>query len=627
MTDGRLVVPEGLVIDEVARDRLARQLRRQPDEVVGVAAEVGELPSGSSYRVQAEWQSLEPLAAWESATVPVRGAVLLRPGARYEVIDGLVGVDGPFVVDRGAHVHDPWAPIGSVLDASELGRPPFPRRPVAVFCATEPDAEVADWARGMVNRLVRRDVEARLAFPSVDAGLHLTRPCLVGAASIQALAADLIVALDPGAAALAEEWCGTNRATVVIELVDDLEMTQRLVSWQIARARGRVRAQISRRVGPPSLARLVVRLSAGPQPAPPTDSAADAVGEPRAVRENWGAHAGRRLECVVLTGASGTAVSLRVAGLIDHLGAAGIAVTQAECGRELPPAATTATLVVLAGIEPAPALSELVATRAAHQLPTVVDLDPGSITAAGDLAPDLARLASDCGYVTAPTDALPEAPAGARMRSLAFPTMLTRERAAALRTASAERSPRAGTALGWYLGSGPQPVPEFIDAVGEGLAKLLADRPDLRVDVVGDSARLPVALRRHDRVSVITDAEPDADVVAGWDLHLWAPRIIADDVVDDLRPLVEASAAGLATILPLAARKCMDGVAANQLVVSRVSEAEGWAAVARRVLDDDRMRAHVALDARRWFRSVHGLAACRTSVNRLLGWARYEVPA
>ena len=72
VTDGRLVVPEGLVIDEVARERLIRQLERQPAEVKGVAAEVGALPPGASYRVHAEWRSLEPLSAHTAATAAVR---------------------------------------------------------------------------------------------------------------------------------------------------------------------------------------------------------------------------------------------------------------------------------------------------------------------------------------------------------------------------------------------------------------------------------------------------------------------------------------------------------------------------------------------------------------------------
>ncbi|MCU1464219.1 MAG: hypothetical protein JWM72_147, partial [Actinomycetia bacterium] len=360
VTDGRLVVPEGLAIDEVARERLALQLALQPPEVVGVAGEVGELPPGSSYRVHAEWRSLEPRSAVTESTAPVRGAVLLRRGARFEVIDGLVAADGRVVVDRGAHVHDPWAPVGALLDASAEGRPPFPRRPVAVFAATETDPVRADWARRMVNRLIRREVEGRLAFPSVADGLHLTRPCLVGTASIEALAADVIVALDPGAASNAADWCASNRATVVIEFVDDVEITQRLVSWQIAAARGRVRALVGPRIGAPNLARLVTRLSSGPQPGPPTDAAADEAASPRVVRENWAGAAASRPSCVIVTGAPGVSATMRIAGFVDHFEAAGVAVVTASADQELPDRASDATVVVLASVDRSPAITKLV---------------------------------------------------------------------------------------------------------------------------------------------------------------------------------------------------------------------------------------------------------------------------
>src|SRR2546422_4963165 len=142
----RLVVPEGLMIDESARERLERQLALAPAGVAGVGAETSELAPGASYRVHAEWTALEPrppAAARTSAVV--RGAVLLRPEVEFAVRDGSVEIaGGSALVDAGAHVHDPYRPIGTLQDASELGRPPFPRRPVVVFLACErgPDR---DW--------------------------------------------------------------------------------------------------------------------------------------------------------------------------------------------------------------------------------------------------------------------------------------------------------------------------------------------------------------------------------------------------------------------------------------------------------------------------------------------------
>ena len=104
-----LAIPDGWVIDELAQDRLARQLTRAPDHIQGVAAETSALPSGASYRVHAERLCLRPLsAAVETSVSAVHGAVLLRPGVAFEGRDGVVpaerGIDsraGPGR-DRGA---------------------------------------------------------------------------------------------------------------------------------------------------------------------------------------------------------------------------------------------------------------------------------------------------------------------------------------------------------------------------------------------------------------------------------------------------------------------------------------------------------------------------------------------
>jgi hypothetical protein len=624
VTDGRLVVPEGLVIDEVARERLVRQLACQPAEIKGVAAEVDELPAGSSYRVQAEWSSLEPLSAVVRSTAAVRAAVLTRPDVRFDVTDGLVGVDGPFVIDRGAHVHDPWTPVGPLLDASERGRPPFPRRPVVVFAATEIDPDTADWARRMVNRLVRREVEGRLALPTAFGsgadGLHLTRPCRSGAESVHALAPDVIVTLDAGAAEQASAWCGADRSTVIVELVDDPAITQRLVSWQIERARGRVRAQISRRVGAPGLARLVVRLCAGPHPAPPTDEAADRAASTRTVRENWGSETNRPT-AVILTGTSEAA--LRVDGLVDHFEAAGVRVAVAPVEPDVPAGARVASLVVLAGVTPSAPVSELIETRTAAGLPTVLDVDSASVSAGAVALPAaVEKLASECGYAVSPVDGVRDALRG-DIRFLTMPPMLTRARAGALRSAATSRASEenAGVTIGWYVGSAAESRPDYLDAVAEGIAKVLVSRPDLHVDVVGSEDGVPLPLRGHDRVTRVP-APPEPESVAAWSVHVWTPRIVGDQAVSDLIPLIEAGTAGVPSVLPLPARRALDGAAAADLVVSRYDEPEGWAAALRRAFDDDRKRDRAASAARRWAQAVHGSPACRASVTRLLGWAR-----
>jgi hypothetical protein len=268
----RLVVPKGLMIDESARERLVRGLASAPETVVGVAGETSSIAPGTSYRVHAEWQSLEP---WQPATrdssIPVRGAVAVRPGVAFGVRDGQVEISpgaiggASVLVDAGAHVHDPHAPTGPVQDASELGRPPFPRRPVVVFLGCDGGTDT-DWLRRLVNRLVRRDIEARIALADAPSGLNLSRPCLPTEASIRALAPEVVVTLDGTAAARVDAWCEGNRSTVVVAFDADLLAPMELVSWQIGRAQGRLRARIGPYVDAPALAALVIRLGAGPHP-------------------------------------------------------------------------------------------------------------------------------------------------------------------------------------------------------------------------------------------------------------------------------------------------------------------------------------------------------------------------
>ncbi len=165
--------------------------------------------------------------------------------------------------------------------------------------------------------------------------------------------------------------------------------------------------------------------------------------------------------------------------------------------------------------------------------------------------------------------------------------------------------------------------PGYVGAVGDGIAKLLSDRPELRVEIVGHAERIPAALRRSHRVSVLPEAEPET--IAGWDLHLWTPRIAGTD--RDRRhpePGAGEHRRGRVDAVPAAARKRMDGFAGNEIVVTDHDEPEAWTDALRRLLDDDGRRAHAGAIARRWAHAVHGPTACRTSVNRLLGWARFE---
>ena len=65
-----------------------------------------------------------------------------------------------------------------------------------------------------------------------------------------------------------------------------------------------------------------------------------------------------------------------------------------------------------------------------------------------------------------------------------------------------------------------------------GLAKTLADRSDVRIDVVGDGDRIPMPLRRHDRVSVnALRPEPEAIARPLWFIRVFGTMFMIFGVI------------------------------------------------------------------------------------------------
>ena len=103
--------------------------------------------------------------------------------------------------------------------------------------------------------------------------------------------------------------------------------------------------------------------------------------------------------------------------------------------------------------------------------------------------PDRRRRA---GWRSAPGRAGHAAATAIGVRALVVPTLIPRTRAAELRHARAASAIRAPDAvIGWYTGSDGSPL-HYLDAVADGIARLLADRADVRVEIVGASDRGPV---------------------------------------------------------------------------------------------------------------------------------------
>lgn len=273
---GVLVVADGWLVDSSSADRLARQLVQAPATFAGVAAAAGPLAPGTSYRVHAERCSLVALGG-ESNAAPEQpfGAVMLRPDVAWTATAAGVVVDGgPVLLDEGAYAHDPTGPATPMLEADPRDRPPFPWRPVVAFVALAGDdddglATRNEWARQLVAALLAEDIEGRLAMATPAPGRHLTRPCLPSDASVAALGPNTVLALDPDALNAAQRSPLLARGTTIISF--DLAATGiELVSWQIGRASGRLRARVGPNVVAQDLAGLIRRLAAGPQPAPPT---------------------------------------------------------------------------------------------------------------------------------------------------------------------------------------------------------------------------------------------------------------------------------------------------------------------------------------------------------------------
>jgi hypothetical protein len=628
----RLVVPEGLVVDENVRERLDRQLRLAPAGVAGIAAEIADLEPGASYRVHTEWSSFTTAALRPASSTSIRGAVLLRPEVDFAVKGGSVEVaDGSVMVDPGAQVLDPHRAIGGLQPASARGRPPFSRRPVVVFLACSSPAAVgwahADWLRRFVNRLVRHEVEARIATPAPVGGgaadVHLTRPCLPCEETIRALAPDVVVTLDAEAAAQVDAWCEGDRSTVVIEFDPTLPEPIELVSWQIGRAAGRLRARVGPWVDVPAFAALVVRLCAGPHPMPPVDREATADAK-AIVREHWTGRApddaGDR--CVLITGSLDAAATARIAGLADNLEAAGVPVEVHPYGAPdaLPAAAREAGLVVLAGVVPSPPIKELIAARRGAGLTSAVDLGSHDLGAGGSLTAPAAALCETCDLTISPAGALHSAAGARAARALVLPTLLTRERAAALRDARPEPDPAAVLIIGWRLGAAG---PAYAAAVAGGIARILTEHRD-RVEIVGDLDAVPAELRGHERVTVVPGPDLDAETIASWAVHVWTPGVLGAEIVDDARLLEEASCAGVPSVLPAGAAAGVDGFVSPHVLVQSADSADDWYDALHHVLDDRGIRARRAHEAARRADALDGPAASKAVVSRLMGIARHR---
>ena len=255
-----LAMPQGWTVDGHGRQRLERQLARAAPECAAVAAECRELPPGASFRTWSERQALMPESEVRpGASLTVHGAAMVRSGVSFEMGDDLVTLArGDLLVDPGVVVYDPWRPLRSPVDASPLGRP-LGGRPVALFLGLERDPYLADWVRRLVNGLVRRGVEGRIAVPEPTTGLHLTRPCAPTDETLGALAPEVVIALDDEAVELLAGWA-RRRPWALVRLTPDTTAAVTVETSDVHRSGERPVGIIGWGVGPDAMADLVRRL-------------------------------------------------------------------------------------------------------------------------------------------------------------------------------------------------------------------------------------------------------------------------------------------------------------------------------------------------------------------------------
>ena len=623
--DAVLAIPDGWVIDDTVVGRLRRQLARVDGAVTAVVAPVVPLPPGSSYQVCAERALLTPEACLDPAPDDApRGAALVRRGVPFEVRADAVAVPhGGLVVDQGAVVHDPWAPVGPLEPASPTGRPPFPWRPVTLFLGLTPDPLVTDWVRQMVNGLLRgRDVEARMAVPSPTRGLHLSRPCTPEAATVVALRPDVVVALDGRAVDAATSWLNGDRSAVVIELTPGTEPAPEVVSWRIGEARGRLRARVSRGIGAEGLATLVRRLCAGPQPLPPRDRKRRAAPakRPRPPSPAVGAlDPSTRLVGLVGTPAERP----RFGGLADHVAAYGGQLAIHTVDEHVPADAEDADILLVRSLTQSGRVRGLVAARARAGRVTVVDLASTDVVTPAarrvELRPEAAALARSASAVTTTSPGLAAVLRACGIRALVLPTLITRSHAAVLTRRRSRRPAGPSHIIGWHTGTRHPDGDAHRAAVLDTLRTLLAARPDLTVDVVGDVPEAAAPIRDHGVTTHPGAAEVDS--VSTWRVQLWTTSSIDSELTGDVGPVVDAHYLGVPTLV------AADNVAVHEGLVPRalaVDDPERWRSAVTELIDDEDTWSARSAQAVRLAEALNGPGSSLATLNRFLGWLRFE---
>jgi hypothetical protein len=314
----------------------------------------------------------------------------------------------------------------------------------------------------------------------------------------------------------------------------------------------------------------------------------------------------------------------RIEGLVEHLSACGVTVAVVPVGKaDAVHAADVVLLDTTARRDDAAALLDRPAPGGA----LVVDLGPDDLAGEGApaeavLSPAAARFALGATAVIAGAPAGHRAARAAGARSLVLPTLVPRSRALALRRIRTRHERSTAPVLAWSIGDrARRPV---VAAVATALLELLEAHSELHVDVGGRHDDAPRDLREHTRVALVR--EPDPDRLAAWRAHAWTPGAVDADIASDLLPLVDASCAGVPTVVAARLRPSLEGPYARELLVDDEKDAADWARRLRPLLDDQQAWEQRAAAAARTADALHGPAAAEAVANRFLGWVALAAP-
>lgn len=619
-----LAAPDGWIVAEATRLRLARQLAAAPTVIAGVVALAGDLAPGSSYRVQAERRAMRAYSDVEDVdTLVSPGAVLLRPEIAYKVRGSLVELDhGRMRIDHGACAHDPNRPPDPLRVAEPEGRPPFRRRPVVliVACEPEPDPATLEWMRSLTNDLVCVDVEARLAANRLPAGPHLTRPCLPVEESARALSPDLVIAVDDAARANVATWLRDDHWLFVLARVPSSTSILELSPFRVGGTDRRLRGRIGGPVDAGRLAEVIRRLCAGPHPLPPGFDIAP-LDRPKWTQRSFRSPRPPAAACTIAALApSDESATARFEGFADHVGALGGHVTLGVLGRAAYEDALHADLLIARPGSADHDLRELIEARARHGLATVIDLGPEALTEGVLLRRGAtADLIGGASMATSTSVAVRDAARSLGARAQLLPVVLPRARVLEARTLRRARTPYA--IVGWHLGTGA--ATPYFDAVAAALRELLDRRSDLLIHVVGDRDRVAAAMS----LERVMEAPEGLTVRSTWAANVWTPG--AADVADiaDEIALAETAVLGVPAICAETPQRGGAEPPRSSCAVEHPDDSQDWFEALRELLDSPKAARQRSRDTARHADALLDPASASAIVNRFCGWARRGRPS